>query len=93
MNTIRREAAVEAKSGIDIGGTAAETGNWALEEGDAVSTEAIALSLPSGPIFAVTGNSGSWAAWRQIAMLRPIATGKKICILKSKHYTNLINDA
>ena len=53
----RETAATAALSGVDIkGATPAET---CILAGNAVSTEAVAFSMPSGLILDMTGNSAS----------------------------------
>lgn len=65
---MRREAAVEAVSAIEIGVNAAD-GNWGLDIGDPVSIN-WSFSEPSGPPADKTGNSASWAAWGTKNMMK-----------------------
>ena len=50
---MRRKAVTEAYSAIDIGGATLPEANCTLEEGDAVSSGTIALSVPSASAFDV----------------------------------------
>lgn len=61
-HTMRREARTEAVSETGLA-TVAE-GNWVLGEGKRESAATAALSVASWPTSAMTGSSGSSAAWR-----------------------------